>query len=60
MAYQEQDAFDRLYMVGPCLGKGGFGVVYAGIRTRDNLPVAIKHIAKQKISDMVLVSFILN
>ncbi|XP_059469097.1 serine/threonine-protein kinase pim-3-like [Neocloeon triangulifer] len=52
MAYQ--DHFDRLYRVGPCLGKGGFGVVYAGIRNRDGLPVAIKHIAKQKISDMVL------
>lgn len=56
MAYQ--DAFDRLYRVGPCLGKGGFGVVYAGIRTRDELPVAIKHISKHKISDMILVSCI--
>ncbi|XP_065349966.1 serine/threonine-protein kinase pim-3-like [Cloeon dipterum] len=51
MTYRDQ--FDRLYRVGPCLGKGGFGVVYAGLRN-DNLPVAIKHISKQKISDMVL------
>jgi len=42
--------------VGHVLGKGGFGVVYAGVRNRDGLQVAIKHIAKTKIKDWGQVS----
>ena len=38
------------------LGKGGFGIVYAGVRNRDGLQVAIKHIAKAKIKDWGQVS----
>ena len=37
--------------MGPELGKGGFGTVYAGERIKDCHPVAIKHIAKAKISE---------
>ena len=37
--------------MGPELGKGGFGTVYAGERIKDCHPVAIKHIAKTKISE---------
>ena len=39
------------FKVGHVLGKGGFGIVYAGVRNRDGLQVAIKHIAKAKIKD---------
>jgi len=45
------DKFEELYKVGPVLGKGGFGIVYAGLRTRDGTKVAIKHVAKAKIKE---------
>jgi len=50
------DPFERAYRVGPVLGKGGFGTVYAGIRNRDGQHVAIKQIAKTKITEWGQVS----
>lgn len=47
--HHSQQPFDRQYKVGQILGEGGFGRVYAGVRLRDNLPVAIKQVAKLKV-----------
>ena len=45
------DPFDLEYRVGPVLGKGGFGTVYGGVRSRNREKVAIKEIAKSKITE---------
>jgi serine/threonine protein kinase len=37
--------------LGPEIGRGGFGVVYAGYRIQDRLEVAIKYVARRNITE---------
>ena len=53
---EAEPSFREKYELGAELGKGGFGTVYAGFRNRDGLHVAIKQIAKSKITEWGTVS----
>ncbi|XP_071445132.1 serine/threonine-protein kinase pim-3-like [Hetaerina americana] len=50
-----REPFECVYREGNVLGKGGFGIVYDGVRQKDGLSVAIKKVNKYRVSDWTVV-----
>ncbi|CAN0341571.1 unnamed protein product [Bubo scandiacus] len=49
-AGKEKGQLEDLYQEGQLLGSGGYGSVYSGIRLSDGTPVAIKHVARERVA----------
>ena len=47
---QARDLFYKEYALGRQIGEGGFGIIFAAVRRKDQRPVAVKVVKKAKVS----------